>query len=226
MSQCGGTGFWCTDLTDDVPGTGFCFSELSEVLGIGIDVVSILVTTPVQTSTSVTEVTIWYRTELTKVSGTGMKVCTGTGGTGIHVVPNLPKCPVPILMSCRAYRSVWYLYWCRTELTEVSGIGNTGGIYRWYPSIPAEYTVGMPRYVPYRTHSWYLALFPLCVLNWLPLGLLFDSQNFVSFYYFVDLFFWAVMFSVVIFSMWLYCWRVSWQVVLVVPSTMAWRWVV
>ena len=46
-----------------------------------------------------------------------MKVCTGTSGTGIHVVPNLPKCPVPVLMS---------------EITEVSGTGmkvctRTGG---------------------------------------------------------------------------------------------------
>ena len=43
-----------------------------------------------------------------------MEVCTGTGGTGIDVVPNLPKCPVPV--------------------------------------IPAVYTDGIPRYVPYRTH--------------------------------------------------------------------------
>ena len=26
-----------------------------------------------------------------------MKVCTGTGGAGIHVVPNLTKCPVPVI---------------------------------------------------------------------------------------------------------------------------------
>ena len=31
--------------------------------------------------------------------------CTGTGGTGIHVVPNLRKCPVPVLMSYRTYRT-------------------------------------------------------------------------------------------------------------------------
>ena len=36
-------------------------------------------------------------------------------GTGIDVVPKLPKCPVPV--------------------------------------IPAVYTGGMPRYVPYRTHA-------------------------------------------------------------------------
>ena len=64
----------------------------------------------------------WCCAEITEVSGTGMKVCIGTGGTGIHVVPNLPKCPVPVLMSYRTYRSVRYRYWC-TELTEVSGTG-------------------------------------------------------------------------------------------------------
>ena len=73
-------------------------------------------------------------TELTKVSGTGMKVCTGTGGAGVHIVPNLRKCPLLVLMSCRTYRSVQYRYEslyrfrryrypCRTELTEVSGTG-------------------------------------------------------------------------------------------------------
>ena len=50
MSQCGGTGFWCrTDLTD-VPGTGFCFTKLSEVLVTGIDVEPIPVPAPVHTS--------------------------------------------------------------------------------------------------------------------------------------------------------------------------------
>ena len=61
------------------------------------------------------------RTELTEVSGTGMQVCTGTGGTGIHIVPNLPKFLVPVWMSYRTYRSVRYRHWCHTELTEVSG---------------------------------------------------------------------------------------------------------
>ena len=35
---------------------------------------------------------------------------TGILGTGIDVVPNLPKCPVPVLMSYRIYRSVRYRY--------------------------------------------------------------------------------------------------------------------
>ena len=50
--------------------------------------------------------------ELTQVSGTGidvvpklpkgMKVCTGFGGTGIHIVRKLPKCPLPVLKSYRS----------------------------------------------------------------------------------------------------------------------------
>ena len=63
------------------------------------------------------------RTEVTEMSG-----------TGIDVAPNLPKCPVPVLMLYRTYRSVRYRYESlyryrryrypyRTELTEVSGTG-------------------------------------------------------------------------------------------------------
>ena len=43
----------------------------------------------------------WCCTEIAEVSATGMKVCTATGGTGIHVLSNLSKCPVPVLMSNR-----------------------------------------------------------------------------------------------------------------------------
>ena len=60
-----------------------------------------------------------------------VRYCTGIPGTGMVVVPKLPKCPVPVLMSYRSYRSVRYRY-CRTELTEVSGTGNTSGVYRRY----------------------------------------------------------------------------------------------
>ena len=38
-------------------------------------------------------------------------------------------------MSHRTYPSVRYRYWCRIELTEVSGTGNTGGTYRRYASV-------------------------------------------------------------------------------------------
>ena len=48
---------------------------------------------------------------------------TGVPGTGMDVVPNLPKCPVPVWMPYRTYRSVRYRYGCRTELTEVFGTG-------------------------------------------------------------------------------------------------------
>ena len=62
-------------------------------------------------------------TELTEVSG-----------TGIDAVPNLPKCPVPVLMLYSTYGSVRYRYESlyryrryrypyRTEVTEVSGTG-------------------------------------------------------------------------------------------------------
>ena len=60
------------------------------------------------------------------------RCCTDTGtnsgtdvhtGTGINFVPNLPTCPVPVLMSYRTFRRIRYRYWCRTELTEVSGTG-------------------------------------------------------------------------------------------------------
>ena len=104
-----------------VPGS--CRTELAEVSGTGIDVEPTAVPTPVQTSIPVPNlpkcpvpVLMTYRTyrsvryryscytELTEVSCTGMKVCTGTGGTGIHIVPNLPKRPVPVLMSYRSYQ--------------------------------------------------------------------------------------------------------------------------
>ena len=54
----------------------------------------------------------WCRTELTEVSG-----------TGVYVVPNLTKCPVPVLIPYRSYRRFRYRYWQRTELTGVSGTG-------------------------------------------------------------------------------------------------------
>ena len=83
MSHCGGTGFLCrTDLTD-VPGTGLFFTELSEVLGTGID------------------------GSIGTNSGTDVHTGSGTG-TGIDVVLNLPKCPVPVLMSYRTYRRLRY----------------------------------------------------------------------------------------------------------------------
>ena len=66
-------------------------------------------------------------TKLIEVSGTGMKGCAGTGGTGIHVVLNLTK---------------WY--WCCTELTEVSGTGINA-----VPSLP-KYPV--PVLMSYRTY--------------------------------------------------------------------------
>ena len=44
----------------------------------------------------------------------GTKCCvrhgTGIFGTGMDAIPNLPKCPVPVLMLYRNYRSVRYRY--------------------------------------------------------------------------------------------------------------------
>ena len=76
-------------------GTGLYFTQLSKVSGTGIDVVPIPVPTPVQTSISVPELPV-LMSYLTYRSG-------------IDVVPNLPKCPVPVLTSYR--------------LTKVSGTG-------------------------------------------------------------------------------------------------------
>ena len=50
-------------------------------------------------------------------------VPTGTGGTSIDVVLNLPMCTIPVLMPYRISRGVRYRYLCRTELDEVFGTG-------------------------------------------------------------------------------------------------------
>ena len=52
------------------------------------------------------------RTKLTKVLGTGM-----------DVVPNLPKCEVRVWMSYQAYQRVGYGYGCFTKLTKNVGYG-------------------------------------------------------------------------------------------------------
>ena len=103
----------------------WCHTELSEVYGADIDVVPKLPKCLVLVLTKV------CRTELTEVSG-----------TDVDVVPNLPKYPVPVLMSYRTYRSVLYRYWC-TELAEVTGTGNTGGMPRFVPcqTYPSLYAV-------------------------------------------------------------------------------------
>ena len=106
----------------------WCRTELTEVSGNGIDAVPKLQKCPVPVWKSVPVPAVPVSISFIEVSG-----------TGIDVVPKLPKCPVPVLMPYRTYRNIRYRYWCRTELTEVSGTGNTAG---------------MPRYVPYRTHPW------------------------------------------------------------------------
>ena len=59
-----------------------------------------------------------YRCCLDTGTNSSTDVHTGTGGTGTDAVPN-----------------VRYRYWCRTELTIVSGTGNTGGIYQRYATV-------------------------------------------------------------------------------------------
>ena len=122
---------------------GWCCTELTEVSGTCIDVVPIPVPTPVHWSIPVSEgpvlmsyrtyrnhkcpvqVLIPYRnyrsvryryeslyrcrryryscrTELTEVSD-----------IGIDVIPNLPKCPVPVLMLYETYRRARYRYYRR-----------------------------------------------------------------------------------------------------------------
>ena len=70
-----------------------------------VDVMPILPKYPVQG---------WCFTERSEVSGTGIDVVPipvpAPVQTGIEVVPNSPKCLVPILMSYRIYRSVRYRY--------------------------------------------------------------------------------------------------------------------
>ena len=48
----------------------------------------------------------WYRCCTDPGTKSGTDVHTGSGGTDIDIVPNLPKCPVPVLMSYRNYQSV------------------------------------------------------------------------------------------------------------------------
>ena len=95
--------------------------------GTGVDIEPTPVPTWVQTSIPVPEVPIFVSPVfdvipvLPKCSVPVLmtyRTCRSVPGTGIDVVPNLLKCLVPVLMSC--------------ELTEVSGYGNTGGIYRRY----------------------------------------------------------------------------------------------
>ena len=54
--------------------------------------------------------------------GCRTKLTVGSG-TGIDALPNLPKCPIPVLMLCRTYRRVSYWYGCCAELTEESRTG-------------------------------------------------------------------------------------------------------
>ena len=117
-----------------------CRTKLTEVFGTGVDVLNL--------PKYLVPVLMLHRTY--RSVRHGMKVCTGTGCTGIHIVQNLP---LPVSISYRTYRSIWYRYGCRTELaevcgtgielTEVSGTGIDVG-----PSLPKG---PVPVLMPYRT---------------------------------------------------------------------------
>ena len=120
-----------------------CVRYGTGILRTGMDVVLNLAKCPVPVLTSNrTYRSVRHRysrcTDLTEVSGTGTKVCTGTAGTGIDVL-NLPKIPVPVLMSYRTYRTG------RTELTVVSGTGIDVA-----PNLPKCPVPGLISYRTYR----------------------------------------------------------------------------
>ena len=114
----------CVRYGTGTPGTGMDRAQLTKMSITGIDVVPNLPKCPVPVLMSYrTYRSVRYRwwrcTEPTEVSGTGMKVCTSTGGTGTHIVPKLS--------------SVYYWHGCRTELNEVSdtGIDVVPNLRRW-----------------------------------------------------------------------------------------------
>ena len=85
-----------------------------------------------------------YRCCVDTDTNSGTNVHTGTRGTGVDVVTNLPKCPVPVLMSYRIYQSIRHQNWGRTELTYVSGTGID--VVPEYPKCP------VPVLMLYRTY--------------------------------------------------------------------------
>ena len=104
-----------------------CHTELTEVSGTGIDVVPNLPKCPVPVLMLHRNYrSVRYRYKSTYRYRRYRYPCrtelTEAFGTGIDVVPKLPKCPVPVLMSSRTHRGVRYRYSC-TEVTEVSGTG-------------------------------------------------------------------------------------------------------
>ena len=101
-------------MTSQLVVPGSCRTELTEVFGTGL-----------MLHRTYRSVRCRYR--CCTDTGTGTDVYTGTGGIGVDFVPNLSKCPVPVMMLYRTYRSVGYRYETmypyrnpyRTKLTEV-----------------------------------------------------------------------------------------------------------
>ena len=83
---------------------------------------------------------------------------TGILSTGMDVVPNLPKCPVPVLTSYRTYQSIRYRCWRCTEVTEVSGTGSkvyTGTARTGIDAVPNLPKFLVPVLISYRTYRSY-----------------------------------------------------------------------
>ena len=106
MEVCTGTG----GTGIDVPNLMKCpvpvYTEFTEVSSTGIDVVPNLPKCPVAVLMMYrTYQSVRYRYESLYRYGLYRYPCrtvlTEVSGTGVHAVPNLPKCPVPVLMSYR-----------------------------------------------------------------------------------------------------------------------------
>ena len=106
---------WKSYRTYQSVGYGYgCCAKLTKVSGMVWMLVPVPVPDPLYFNKAVSAIRIFCRgrTELTKVSGTGM-----------DVVPNLPKNRVRVWMLYQTDQSVGHRYRCRTKLTKGSGTG-------------------------------------------------------------------------------------------------------
>ena len=91
-----------------------CRTEITEVSGTGIDVVPNLPKCLVPVLMYRNYLSVRHRYESLYRYRRYRYPCraelTEVYGTGIDVVPNLPNCPIPVLMTYRTYRSVRYRY--------------------------------------------------------------------------------------------------------------------
>ena len=116
--------YWCS-----------CRTELHEVSGTGLGFLPNLVMCPVPVSIlNRIHQGVRYRHDgVTEVSGTGIHIVSTLPKWTVSVwmfLPNKTNYPTPVLIPCRTHQSFWHRCYCRTEHTDVSGTGRTGGIYR------------------------------------------------------------------------------------------------